>query len=75
MMMRDNMIMSLSKGVLHGCCVRHSPSVRGHLRPLNNRSGSLNIMWPRLLDDVGATVGEGRNTSNLRIFRVSSGQL
>jgi hypothetical protein len=69
---RDNMIIPLLKGVPYGCCIRHSPSVRGHLRPIDYRSGFTNFMWPWLLDDVGATVGEGSNTSNLRVFRVSS---
>jgi hypothetical protein len=70
---RDNMIIPILERKHHGCCIRHSPSVRGHLRPIDYRSGALNVMWPRLLDDVGAAMGESSNTSNLRVFRVSSG--
>ena len=72
MTMRDNMIIPLLERKHHGCNFSHSPSVRGHLRPIGHRSGSIDFMWPRLLDDVGAAVGESSNTSNLRVFRVSS---
>jgi hypothetical protein len=70
---RDNMIIPILERKHHGCCVRHSPSVRGHLRPIDFYSGSTYFMWPMLLDNVGARVGESSNTSNLRGFRVSSG--
>jgi hypothetical protein len=74
MTIRDNMIIPTLERKHHGCSKRYSPSVRGHLRPIDYRFGSLNIMWPWLLDDVGAAMGEGSNTSNLRVFRVSSSQ-
>ena len=66
----DNMITSLSKGVLHGCNRNHSPSVRGHLRPLDYHHSLANFMWPDVLHPVGGKLGEGGDTSNLCGFRL-----
>jgi len=66
------MITSQLEGNYHGCNIYHSPSVRGHLRPLDNNRGSAYIVWPWVLDDVGNGLGESNDTSNLCDIRVSS---
>ena len=61
------------KGVNHGFGFFASPSVRGHLRPLDNDIGADYNVRIGCLHTVGRRLDEGSNTSNLRSFRVSYG--
>jgi hypothetical protein len=69
------MVIPLSqRGFNYGCSINHSPSVRGHLRPLDYYFGSSDFMRPWLLGYVGADMGAGGNTSNLRGFQLPYGK-
>lgn len=70
----DNMVIPLLRGFNYGCSINHSPSVRGHLRPLDYRFGSSNFLRLGLLDYVGADMGAGGNTSNLCGFQLPYGK-
>ena len=75
MTISDNMIIPLSeRGFNYGCSINHSPSVRGHLRPLDYDFGLAYFLRLGLLDNVGANMGEGGNTSNFYSFQLPSGK-
>ena len=61
------------QGDIHGRNCIGTPSVRGHHRPLDYDSGADFIERHVRVGDVGTDVGASGNTSNFRIFRVSSG--
>ena len=48
-----------------------SVGVRGHLRPAHHDLGSIHVVWPGVLDDVGAGLGAGDNTRNFRYLHLS----
>ena len=57
----------LSKtGDLHGCNYTHSPSVKHHLRPLDNHNGTHSIKRHVRVDNVESDVGTGHNPSHIR---------
>lgn len=66
------MITSKLEGNNHGRNINHSPSVRGHLRPLDNNHSPAYIVWPWVLDDVWHGMGKSDSTGNLCDIRVSS---
>jgi len=68
------MVIPTLRGYNRGINPNHSPSVRGHLRPLNYHSGLVNIMRPDLLHIVGGGVGASNNAGNLCNFRLSYGR-
>jgi len=51
-------------GINHGSNNSHSPSIKNHLRPLDNHSGVSSIQRNVWLDNVESHVGKGDNTSN-----------
>ena len=65
------MVIPTLRGYNRGISTNHSPSVRGHLRPLDYHHSSAEFVWPDMLHIMGGGMGEGINTSNLRGFRVS----
>ena len=67
----DNMLIPLG-GYKHGRYFSNPHCIANHLRPLDYDFGSADIVRTWVLDDVGANVGEGRNTSNFQRFRLSS---
>lgn len=70
MMTHDNMITSLSTGVIYGCNRNYSPSTRGHLRPLDYDNRPADLVRTDLLHAVGGELGESGHTSNLCSFRL-----
>lgn len=65
--------MSVSKkGDTYGtdCC--DTPSVRGHYRPIDNRSRFSDVLWSGLLYDVGGGLGSSRYLSDIRCFQLPS---
>ena len=60
------------KGDKHGCNYSHSPSIKNHLRPLDNNHSPAYIVWPWVLDDVWHGMGKSDSTGNLCDIRVSS---
>jgi hypothetical protein len=69
----DNMVIP-TLGGNYGSSSNHSPSVRGHLRPLDYHHSSADFVWPDVLHAVGGRMGEGDNTSNLCDIRLSYGR-
>ena len=67
------MITSLYKRDRYGCNDNYSPSFGGHLRAADNRAGAADLVRSGLLDDVGAELGAGGNTSNLCNFQLPYG--
>lgn len=63
----DNMIAQLREGN-HGRFNSpiHSTGSRGHQRPAHHHFGTIHVIQPRLLGDVGFDVGARDNSHNLR---------
>ena len=53
-------------GVNHGCNSSHSPSIKGHLRPFNNRPSTSSVINHVRVDNVESNVGTGNNPSHIR---------
>ena len=65
--------MSVSKkGDTYGTDYSHSPSVRGHYRPINNDTGVSYVLRPGVLYDVGRGLGSSRYLSDIRRFQLPS---
>ena len=45
--------------------------VKSHLRPFDYDFGTTNLLWSRMLDDVGADVGTGIDVSDIRTVQLS----
>lgn len=58
-------------GDTHGRFSFGSTGFKHHLRPIDNYSGAINVVWSRMLDNVGAGMGQGSDTSNLRGVQLS----
>ena len=68
----DKMITPKLEGKHYGCNIYHSPSARGHLRPLDNNRRTTDIVWPWVLDDVWHGMGKSDKSGDLCDIRVSS---
>ena len=44
----------------------HSLGFRGHQRPAHHDFGTIHVVWPRVLDDVGYDLGTGDNSDDIR---------
>lgn len=64
----------LLKGDTYGSSCIGTPSIRGHYRPLNHNFGVDFVKHHVRLDDVGAIVGTGIDTSDIRDFCLCSGE-
>jgi hypothetical protein len=53
-------------GDIHGCNYTHSPSVKSHLRPLDNHTRTRSVINHVRVDNVESNVGTGFNTSHIR---------
>jgi hypothetical protein len=68
------MVIPTLRGYNRGISTNHSPSVRGHLRPLDYHHSSIEFVWPDMLHIVGRRLGASGDTSNLCSFRLSYGK-
>ena len=53
------------KGDIYGCNILGSPSVRGHLRPIDNDFGVVNVFRTCLLDDGLAGMEQNSGITNI----------
>lgn len=62
-------------GGRYGCKLNRfcSFSDVGHRRPAHNDHGSIDVFWPRMLDNVSTDVGARDNASDIRYLCVPSG--
>ena len=58
-------------GINHGCNSSHSPSIKNHLRPFDNDSGSYSLQRNVRLDNVESHVGTCNNTSDICDIQLS----
>ena len=58
-------------GDIHGRNYCYQGSINGHLRPLNNDFGTLDVMRFSVLGDVGSRMGQSSNTSNICSIQLS----
>ena len=71
----DMIIPLLDEGIDGRCYFEDcAPSVRSHLRPLGYVVRAEHVFCVRVLDNVGAGMGEGGYASNFCGFRVPYGQ-
>ena len=70
----DNMVIPLLEKENHGANRNHSPSVKGHLRPLNGDFGFSINLQPSVLDNVRTNSGKTRNYGVFLPFQLSSTQ-
>ena len=59
-------------GDLHGCNYSHSPSVKGHIRPLDNHTRSNSVSHHVRVDNVESDVGKSDNSSYILDFLLPS---
>lgn len=62
----QNMIPLSFKGDKYGCNYSHSPSIKNHLRPLDNHYGTYSFQRYVRMDNVESHVGTGDNSSYIR---------
>ena len=74
MTIRDNMIITLStRGLNHGCNSSYSPSVRGHLRPIDNDIGVVDELRPSVLRTVGGGLDKSGDIQYIHHVHLSGG--
>lgn len=66
-------MITFDKGVNHGISFSTSPSVRGHLRPIDNDFGAVNELRSGLLHDVGRGLDKSSDIEYIRNVFVPRG--
>ena len=61
-------------GDIYGCNRSHSPSIKGHLRPLNYDTNHHSQQRDVRLDHVRSSMGEGSNSSHICDIQLSYSQ-
>ena len=61
-------------GINHGSNSSYSPSIKNHLRPLDNNISASRIVNNVRVDNVESNVGTGDNTSHIRSIQLSCSQ-